>query len=231
MTQLLPRIGILIEKIQALLAKANHPNTPLPEAESALAIASRLMQKHGYTDADIAGGGVESHDVAVERVVVSGKYRVQRVNLLFAIAMRHSCVGYRDDDEGDGCVLVVYGREVDIRAARVLFAAAEMLALRTMPTGSRSFRTQWWKGFRIGIEDSLGKARDEFIFSEPGSGLVLADRLTRARNELRSTGPKLRSSYVSVDASGQAFVDGREAGRRFGTSGRSFTSGVRGELT
>ena len=44
----------LRDRVNALLALAQHPNTPQPEAESALAMASKLMQKHGLTNADIA---------------------------------------------------------------------------------------------------------------------------------------------------------------------------------
>ena len=32
-------------KVRAILERANHPNTPLAEAETALALAFRLMQK------------------------------------------------------------------------------------------------------------------------------------------------------------------------------------------
>ena len=33
-------------KVRAILEKANHPNTPQAEAETALALAFRLMQKY-----------------------------------------------------------------------------------------------------------------------------------------------------------------------------------------
>ena len=34
-------------KVRAILERANHPNTPQAEAETALAFAFRLMQKYG----------------------------------------------------------------------------------------------------------------------------------------------------------------------------------------
>jgi hypothetical protein len=42
------------ERIQSLLSLAQHPNTPQAEAETALAMASKLMQKHGLSETDIA---------------------------------------------------------------------------------------------------------------------------------------------------------------------------------
>ncbi|MFM7409679.1 MAG: DUF2786 domain-containing protein, partial [Actinomycetota bacterium] len=45
----------MIEKVRAILERANHPNTPQAEAETALALAYRLMQKHGLEESDVAG--------------------------------------------------------------------------------------------------------------------------------------------------------------------------------
>lgn len=218
-------------RIKALLVLAEHPGTPQAEAESALAMASKLMQKHGLTNGDI--GDEESDDdidVVVERVTVSGPYRVRRVNMLYAIGLVHSCAGYRDDDEGNSCVQVMYGRRADIFAARTLWTAADQMAARLLPRGDRSARTAWLKGFQAGIEEVLNAARSEHIAETTGAGLVLADRFARARAELRASGVHLRGGMTWVDASSKAWKDGQRAGRGFGSSGRSFTSGVRGEL-
>lgn len=214
-----------------MLARAHHPRTPRAEAETALALASRLMLKHGISDADLGSGSVDDGTVTSERVLVAGPYRVQRQHLLYSIARRHSCVGYRDDDENGACVLVLFGRGSDVLAARTLFAAAEVMASRSIPRGSRAARTAWWQGFRAGIDDALGEARRDFIDESPGAGLVLADRARRAENEMRSAAPPLRSTYSRYDAGSDSFRTGRDAGRRFPSGGRSFSSGLRGELT
>lgn len=229
---MLPTLGALRDKIHALLARANHPNTPQAEAETALALASRLMLKHGLTDDDLIEADPAT-DIAVrcERVAVAGKYRVQRQHLLYAVARRHNCVGYRDDDEDGACVLVLFGRAADLLAARTLFTAAEMLAARVLPRGDRSARTAWWQGFRSGLEEALGVARREFVDEHPGTGLVLADRMKRAENEMRASAPALRTTYSRYDAGSEAYRRGRHAGRSFPTAGRSFTNGVRGELS
>lgn len=218
------------ERITALLALAHHPGTPQAEAETALALASKLMQRNGWSDADVAPDDAVDETIVVETVQVTGPYRTQRQNLLYAIATIHSCVGYADRDQDDEHVLVLYGRRDDIFAARTLFTAADLMGCRLLPRGERSWRVSWWKGFRRGIEEALGVARKEYVAESPGAGLVLADRSSRAARELRTFGPPLRRSYTYVDDSAGSYGAGREAGRSFGAAGRSFGSGVRGEL-
>lgn len=220
------------DRIQSLLALAQHPKTPQAEAETALAMASKLMQKHGFTESDFADArSIDDTEVVMERVLVSGKYRVRRKSILYAIAQLHSCTGYRDHDEGDNCVLVLYGRASDIFAARTLFAAADAMGARLLPRGDRSWRVSWWQGFQRGIEEALSQSRKEFIAETPGAGLVLADRMKRADHEMRTNGPPLRGGYSYADTTTSAFASGQSAGRGFAVGGRSFSSGVRGELT
>jgi len=217
------------ERIRALLALAQHPNPPLPEAEAALAAASRLMHRHGISVGDVADAP-ESPDVVVERVACTGRYVPRRLSVLWSIARAHSCTGYRDVEDDGTQVLVLYGRAADILAARTLFAAADALAVRSLPAGGRSWRVTWLKGFQRGIEESLGSARDEHVAESPGAGIVLRDRLARAEDELRATGPRLRGSWTWADTASVAYADGERAGRTLSTKGRAFASGVRGEI-
>lgn len=219
------------DKIQALLTLAQHPNTPQAEAETALALASKLMQKHGLSEHDVADAKkTEDNTIVVRRFAVYGPYRVRRQNILYAIGLAHSCAGYRTDDEDDACVVVFYGRDVDITAAYTLFGAADMMGQRLLPKGGRSYRTSWWQGFQRGITEALAGAKKEFIAETPGSGLVLADRMKRAKDELRAKGPRLTGGYSYSDTSSGAYSSGHSAGRGFSSGSRSFTSGVRGEL-
>ncbi|MFM8827009.1 MAG: DUF2786 domain-containing protein, partial [Actinomycetota bacterium] len=92
------------ERIAAMLALANHPNTPQHEAETALALASKLMQRNGWTEGDITPRDAPvDESIIVETVVIGGPYRVQRYDLLYSILLIHSCTGYigTDDRTGD----------------------------------------------------------------------------------------------------------------------------------
>jgi hypothetical protein len=219
------------DRIHSLLALAQHPNTPQHEAETALAMASKLMQKHGFSHDEFAEARViDDAEIVIERVHVGGRYRVRRTSVLYAIASLHSCSCYREIDEDDECVLVLYGRAVDIFAARTLFAAADAMGARLLPRGDRSYRVSWWQGFQSGITEALTNSRKEFIAETPGAGLVLADRMQRADHEKRVKGPPLRKTYSYLGGSADAYGSGQQAGRGFSSGGRSFTSGTRGEL-
>lgn len=222
----------LRDRVNALLTLAQHPNTPQHEAETALALASKLMQKHGLSETDLAEARAGHEDIAVvvKHERIQGKYRVRRTQILQVIAHLHSCANYRDLDDGDECVVVLYGRESDIFAARTLFAAVDALAARVMPKGDRAWRVAWLKGFQKGIEEALTTSRKEFIAETPGSQLVLADRFARADHEMRTNGPPLSGGYTYVDTRSGAYTSGRAAGSSFNTGNRSFTRGIRGEL-
>ena len=219
------------DKVRALLDRANHPNTPQPEAESAIQLAYKLMQKYGLNERDIVpsfdGGSTE---IVVRSFHVEGLYRVQRCNLLSAITRRHSVYGYRDDEFEDACTFVMHGREADIFAALTIYAAADLLGQRLLPRGSRSARTAWWQGFISGIREALGKARKEFEQETPGAGLVLADRDERAREHLSRTGPRLVTNYSYVNDGAGTYSQGKAAGRSFGSPGGNFGSGIRGAI-
>jgi hypothetical protein len=218
------------DRIRALLALAQHPGTPLPEAEAALAAASRLMHRHGITEHDL-GDAPDDTGISVERVACTGRYVPRRLSILWSIARAHSCTGYRDTEADGTGVLVLYGRPADIFAARTLFTAADALAVRALPAGARSWRTTWLKGFQRGIEEALDAAREDHIAETAGAGIVLRDRLTRAEDELRATGPRLRGTWTWADTASGAFADGERTGRTLSARDRSFSSGVRGELT
>ena len=219
------------DRIKALLALANHPNTPQHEAESALAMASRLMQRHGLNEEDVSHTFEDDHgQVVTQEIEIFGPYRVQRADIFWDIARIHSCPSYRESGYGSACVLSVWGRQQDIDAARTIFAAVDMLATRSLPKGERSWRISWFKGFRDGINESLSTAKREFAQEVPGAGLVLADRFTRANREMRSKVRGITAGYSYFQSSADARESGRNAGRSFAVSGRAFGSGVRGEL-
>ena len=51
------KLDDMLRKVQALLAKADHPNTPAPEAESARNMAEALMMKYKLDETKIGEGG------------------------------------------------------------------------------------------------------------------------------------------------------------------------------
>jgi hypothetical protein len=223
----------VIEKVRAILEKANHPNTPQAEAETALALAYRLMQKHGLEESEVVrreGRDADAH-IAAKTVVIRGPYRVRRGTLFHILATSLSCADYRDMEAGsrDAVVMVAFGTADDLFALETLFTAADLLALRSMPPGDRRWRTSWWHGFCAGVEQKLRTEQRTIVRDSPGAGLVLVERAERAQRIMRDSTPHLHASRSSFVSDRDAYGAGRAAGSTFSASGRS-VRGARREL-
>lgn len=223
-------------RVRALLERANHPGTPQAEAESALALAYRLMVKYELDERELTetadGATGSSSDKVVSRTYeTTGPYRVRRNALRFAIADALSCACFRDFTAGDvdTVVGVVYGTEADLDALEVIYGAAEMLALRTIPWGDRSFRTSWFHGFTDGVWSKLMRERKKMVRSNKAAAIVLRDRLERAVCVMEEQEPGLRRARDASATWADAYEDGRQAGSRL-TTGRRDVGGRMGAL-
>ncbi len=217
------------DKVRLILERANHPNTPQAEAETALSLAYRLMQKYDLDEYEIAKNANQhatSDEIKIQTFEITGPYRVRRGTLLYTIAKALSCHSYRDKDVPNHLtvVMVAYGTAKDLFALETLFNAAELLAVRTMPYGDRCYRTSWWLGFCSGIARKLETEYRVIVKESPGVGLVLVERAERARAKMYGDVPSLRhraSSYVNDE---DAYGSGKRAGSRFST-GRNGVNG------
>ena len=176
------------DKVRAILERANHPKTPQAEAETALSLAYRLMQKYDLDEYEIAksaGKHAASDEIKIQTFEITGPYRVRRSSLLYTIAKTLSCHSYRDMDvpNHQTVVLVAYGTAKDLFTLETLFNAAELLALRMMPYGDRCYRTSWWLGFCSGIARKLEREY-RVIIKERRLGSCRACR-TRSHNDDR----------------------------------------------
>ena len=225
----------VMRKIRALLVRANHAGTPQAEAESALALAYRLMVKYDLDERELDKTD-ETRPTLSDKVVsrtyyTTGPYRVRRSALRFAIASVLSCAMCRDceQEDGDTVVSIVFGTEADVEAHEILYAAAEMLALRTIPLGDRSFRTSWFHGFTDGVENKLLQERNAVSRLKKGTDLVLRDRFDRAKETMYAEVPGLTKGRSSGVSWADAFAAGQRAGSSFSAGGRG-VSGSQGAL-
>ncbi|MFM8958438.1 MAG: DUF2786 domain-containing protein [Actinomycetota bacterium] len=219
-------------KIRALLERANHPGTPIAEAEAALAMAYRLMMKY---DLDIRLLTTTGDDIARQvsdtvesrRYETVGPYRVRRQYLQFVIMDALSCAMYRDFEQGDLDTIVSYGFGTahDLDAAETLYTAAELLAQRTLPWGDRGYRTAWWRGFTDGLRQKLRRERRKVERSTTGAALVLRERGERAEEEMVRFCPTLVWRSTQYSDVSDAYGDGHRAGSRFETGERSVHGG------
>jgi len=117
-----------------------------------------------------------------------------------------------------------FGTANDLHAAETLYAAAEILALRTIPWGDRGYRTAWWHGFTAGLREKLCKERRKIEHSRHGAEVVLREREERAREEMLKFEPNLVWRRHGSSSSADAFAAGRRAGSRFSSGQRDVGS-------
>jgi hypothetical protein len=221
-------------RVQALLQLANHEKTPQAEAETALAMAYRLMMKYEINEGDLVINSTSPKSEAKieqRRYETVGPYRVRRESLRVRILNAFSCASYRDFYEGDNTTVVThaFGLSVDLDAAEVLYAAAELLAIRVIPWGDRGFRTSWWHGFTDGVTEKLRNERKKVEKTSRGVALALRDRESRASAEMRRVAPDLVKLHGTGATWEDAYQEGRQASSAFSTGGRS-VGGITGAL-
>ena len=210
-------------KVRAILERANHPNTPQAEAETALALAFRLMQKYGLDGHATPSRSTQPLSPILSRTfTITGPYRVRRANMLWEIGKTISCHSYRDMSETDldKIIMIAFGTELDLFALDTMYRSAEMLALRLMPDGSRRFKTSWWRGYTEGIVKKLTQENRVMVKESHGAGLVLLERSERAYQAMHAFEPNLRRSVSYINNDEDAFTDGQKAGSQF-SGGRS----------
>lgn len=207
-------------KVRAILEKANHPNTPQAEAETALAFAFRMMQKYELDEHEVSGKqrrNTPNDEVTSKVFVIKGPYRVRRGSLLWTIAKTLSCHAYRDmmETKPGEVVMVAYGTANDLFSLETLFQAAEMLALRMIPGGDRRFRTSWWRGYCEGIARKLERENRVIVKEVPGVGLVLVERSERARQRMVDSTLHLHAVSSRYSSDQDAYGAGNRAGSQF----------------
>lgn len=219
----------IIEKVRSILERANHPNTPQAEAETAFALAQKLITKHNLDESALALNE-ETDDIVRDVIEIRGAWALRRLSVAGIVARANSVACYRSTlyeknergfHEKTGMTLHMFGTKSDIFATKTIWQAVEMLGIRTIPKGDRSFRNSWWHGFGAGIGQALEKAKREVvadIVREGGSSLVLVDRAKRADNEMRCS-VTLKSAGASYARNRNGYSAGRTAGSSFSSGG------------
>ncbi len=133
------RLDAMMDKVKNLLARADHPNTPPAEADTARAMAERIMVKYKIDEeALIASGDLSINGINVMfkdvEVYPSGsEFDDVYAGLAYYAAVHTGCQAVwsgweRNDSTGELMrVLQMIGYEADIRYAEALFFNARLL--------------------------------------------------------------------------------------------------------
>ncbi len=126
-----------MRQIQSLLARADHPNTPPAEADSARAMAERMRIKYNIEEAELVASGAlagEQYKPGVKEMQVCpyGNPYMQTYWAVACYAAQHTGCrihsDFRYDDNGDFVlVAIMVGFEMDLRFAESLFVNARIV--------------------------------------------------------------------------------------------------------
>ena len=213
-----------LTRIRALLAKAEHPNTPPLEAEALSEKAAELMLRYSIdralVDATTSTGGTP----VARTVVVPAPYAMPKSMLLGTVASPYRVrVVVRRDLAGDGRECTLIGFAADLDLVDLLYTSLLLQAATAMRAGSAGVRRvrAFRHAFLIGYAEAIGhriatrQADVEREVATPGTStaLVLADRRDTVERKVAELFPRLRTMRASVsDGFGRAV--GQQAGLR-----------------
>jgi hypothetical protein len=223
----------IIRKVKALLATAEHANTPEAEAETAMTMAMALMGKYAIDEAVVRDRGTRG---TVQRRVLRcpAPYSTQKKVLANQIGLAFRCKAI-----GIGDTVVMFGFEADLEQVEMLFTTlllqmanaaanlrpgvangrgAELAAYR------RSFMLGWTAEVAKRLRDMNNKVEAE-ANAEHGSdrmALVLRTNAAAVSDAVRAEFPRTVSSQVRSSGAGWG------AGQRSGANANIGGSAVRG---
>jgi hypothetical protein len=216
--------GKTLERVRKLLAKAEHPGTPVEEAQAFSAKASALMARYAIDAALLEHDAPSGVEPVVRHLRVDPPYAMARAVLLDRVARAHRVRVVIGPDAGGGarsCTLV--GFPVDLQAVDVLFTSLLLQASSAMLTASadhprpKAFRRAFLLGYADVIGARLAAAQAEVerdvTAAAPGAALVLVGRGDRVQAVLEREFPRLRSLRMSTSSAG-GLAAGRTAATR-----------------
>lgn len=226
----------LLERVRKLLAKAEHPGTPVEEAQACSAKAAAMMARYAIDQALLEASAPGRSAPVVRQLTVDAPYAMPRAVLLSRVAQAHrvrvvigpDTRGSSGQSAGRLCTLV--GFAVDLEIVEVLFtslllqASHAMLAASAHDARPKSFRRAFLLGYADVIGARLSQVRKdtdvETSRDTPGAELVLAGRAAQVDALFDQQFPRLRTLRMSTTSSG-GLSAGRVAGARADLSAAS----------
>ena len=213
----------VLDRVRKLLAKAEHPGTPVEEAQAFSAKASALMAAYAIDQALLEADQPMSSTPIVRQIDVDPPYAMPRAVLLDRVARAHRVRVVIGPDVGGRRQCSLVGFPVDLEVVEVLFTSLLLQASTAMVHASaesarpKAFRRAFLLGYAEVIGGRLATVAEqthaEADRGRTGTALVLADRADRVERLLEQEFPRLRSLRMTT-SSGGGLSAGRAAGAR-----------------
>jgi hypothetical protein len=195
------------------------------EAQARTAKAFELMQSMSITRAELEAAGGDRQDTIKTRIFEVRKPFMQKMGLLNSLAILHNCAAIRTGKVKSTVEkVIVYGYEFDLERLAMLWFSVlvqgdRFCAAADIPAGTHppTFRRAWWQGYSVTVYNRLDAIkRTEETRAEQstaGTALVLADRLTKTKAEMKKDHPDSRTRKSPRRRRFTGYTEGREAGK------------------
>jgi hypothetical protein len=218
------KITATFEKVRALFAKADHPNTPEHEANTARAMATKLMVKYAIDDASLRLTG-EIVDPTTAELLIRGPHGAVKTGMVTKLDEAFGCKSIRRILPGGNQMIVTVGFPEAIAAHHAMyrFLEAQMVAeaakAKRLHPGDRDFTRTFYMTF-IGVSgrrliEAHASAVADAEFERAGTGLILVADLDRINAAFRAQfGSRFASSNTTGGRSTGGYRSGHAAGSR-----------------
>lgn len=224
---------VMLDKIRALLAKAEATNFP-EEARAFFEGAQRLMVQHSINEAMLRKT-TDSGTPTFKTVVLTAPYIRMKGTLLTTVAKANNCrvTAPAVIRGGNGTAnYTLWGFANSIQTSEMLFTSllvqmtSELLdAELDIPRNvhGKTWKNNFLLGFAVEIQQRLERVKQEVV-QETGMGLVLLTEVAKVDAFVQASCGKLRTLNRSVRGNANAFQSGRQAGSRASLNQNSVSS-------
>lgn len=227
-----------VEKIEALMRKAEDPATPEAERENIIDKVTYLMTKHGI-EQDMLNVAQNKPFEAKHRKFLIDHYANSMALLLNNICMAFGCL-LVDTRRQENNRVSVFGTDEDIERVFMLYHSLKLQMLTGLSQSQdhkpanmhgKTWNSSFVHGFVtmvcMRIKQAAARAREDLKRENEGTGMevVLASKYDNVLSLLLSVFPNLRINTSSMRSRSEAaYGHGRAAGQRADLGGERISS-------
>jgi hypothetical protein len=212
------KLDSMMRKINALLNRADHPNTPPEEADSARSMAERLMNKYRIEEEDLIKSGALNDEVSTpgHKIIIVCPADSPYYNTYYTVLHwvgKHCGIRVHhqwgaDPESGAYSLLgVLVGYEADIRYAETLFNNARMIFADRMEPKPKPDLSDMDNVYRM---RSAGMERIKIAkimgYGDTNSATAKVTNLYKKACKARGEDPTLTGRGTSVTAYKEAYM-------------------------
>lgn len=174
-------------KVRALLAKAQHPNTPQAEAEAAMAMASELMTRHRIDKMQLREDkGLAPEEVIAEAIDITKGHGEILANAVYPLILSMGA-----DAVLVGNVFTVVATPSLLENIWALFAVMNLHMISTANTAGDEHQAMLHKRHPRWSDERIADIADQYVWDFCiGYGKGLADKIKNRRKAVIDEAPK-----------------------------------------